>query len=175
MSKRLKALVVDQLQSGFAGLDRCVIVSLTGVTAISADKIRAQLEGKNARLRIVKNTLAAIALKEIGLAGIERLLVGPSALVTGGADIVDLAKMAGEMSNAQEGVVVVKGGFGEGKVLSPRDIETLSKVPARPELLSILAGTLAGRMRDCAGVLGAVQRKFLYAVTALKDKSSAAA
>jgi len=174
MSKRLKALVVKELQNEFAGLDRCVVLSLTGVAATAADRIRADLEAKNARLRIVKNTLAAVAFREIGIAGLDRLFVGPSAIVTGGTDIVDLAKVAGAMSKAQEGVVV-KGGFGEGKVLSPKDIEVLSRVPGRRELLSMLAGALAGRMRDFAGVLGAVQRKFLYALTAAKDKASAPA
>jgi len=149
-------------------------VSLTGVPAIAADKLRAGLQSKNVRLRIVKNTLAAVALKDIGIIGIEKLLSGPSAIVTGGADIVDLAKTASALSKAAGGVTV-KGGFGEGKVLSRTEIEALSKVPGRQELLSMFAGALAGTMRNFAGVLGAVQRKFLYALSAVEDKSSAPA
>ena len=173
MSKRLKALVVKELENDFRGLDRCVIMSLTGIPATEADRMRAKLASKNVRLQMVKNSLAAVAFKEVGLGGIEALLAGPSAIVTGGMDIVDLAKTAGELTKARGGVVV-KGGYGEGKVLSPKDIDALSKVPGREELLSMLAGALAGTMRNFAGALGAVQRNFLYALDGLKAKAPSA-
>jgi len=171
MSKRLKALMVKELENSFAGLDRCIIVGLTGVPATAADKVRADLASRNVRLRIVKNALAAVALREVGLKGVEAFLDGPTAIVTGGGDLVDLAKAAGQLAKAA-GTVVVKGGYGEGKVLSPVDIEALSKVPGRQELLAMLAGALAGTMRNFAGALGAVQRNFVYALTAAKEKQS---
>jgi len=174
MSKRLKALIVKELREDFKGLDRCVIVGLTGVPAIEADRIRAELESKNIRLRIVKNRLAAVAFKEVGLAGVEAHLDGPSALVWGGVDIVDLAKTADGMARSRKGVMV-RGGFGEGKVLSSEEIEALSKIPSRDELLGRMAYVLGAAMGSFAGVLGAVQRKFLYAAVALKEKSSEAA
>jgi len=174
MSKRLKALIVSELESEFRGLDRCVIVGLTGVPATAADRIRAELESKNVRLKIVKNTMASVAFKQLGYEGLRQFLTGPSAIVTGGADIVDLAKTAGALAKGGAHAVV-KGGFGEGKVLSPEDIDALSKVPGRQELLSMLAGAIQAAMGNFAGVLGAVQRDFLYALGALRDKSQAAA
>ena len=169
MSKKLKALIVRELEKDFAGLDRCIIVSLTGLPATAADKMRRELASRNVRLRMVKNTLTAVALTEVGIKGVDRLLEGPSAIVTGGTDIVDLAKTAGQLSKAG-GTIVVKGGYGEGKVLTPLDIEALSKIPGRQELLSMLAGALSGTMRNFAGALGAVQRNFVYALTAAMDK-----
>jgi large subunit ribosomal protein L10 len=174
MSKRLKALIVKELQDDFRGLDRCVIVGLSGIPAGAAHQIRTQLESKNIRLRVVKNTLAAVALKELGITGVEAYLEGPSAVVTGGSDIVDLAKTADELAKSRDGVVV-KGGFGEGKVLSSQEIAALSKLPSREEMLAKLAYAMSSTMGNFAGVLGAVQRKFLYALTALKDKEPAAA
>lgn len=174
MSKRVKALIVKELQDEFQGLDRCIIVGLSGVTAGAADAMRTSLESKNVRLKVVKNSLAAIALKEVGLAGIEAYLDGPSALVSGGTDIVDLAKTADGMAKGEDGVTV-KGGFGEGKVLSAEEIDVLSKIPGREELLGQLAYAMSAKMSGFASVLGAVQRNFLYAMSALKDKSSEAA
>ncbi len=174
MSKRLKALVVKQLSDEYQGLDRCVIVALTGVPALAADAIRSELESKNARLRIVKNTLAAVALEEIGIAGMRAYLDGPSALVTGGGDIVDLAKIADGLTK-KSGGVTVKGGYGEGRVLSAEEIDALSRMPSKEQMLGQLAYALSATMANFASVLGAVQRDFLYAMTALKDKSPAAA
>lgn len=175
MSKRLKALIVKELSDDFRGLDRCVIVSLTGVPAGDADRMRASLEAKNIRLLVVKNTLAAVALKEVGISGVDTYLKGPSAVVTGGSDIVDLAKIATELTKAKKGVITVKGGFGEGKVLTPQEVEALSKLPSREEMLAKLAYAMSSTMGNFAGVLGALQRNFLYAMTALKDKQNPAA
>jgi large subunit ribosomal protein L10 len=173
MSKKLKALVVKEFEKDFSGLDRCIFVAMTGLPAIAADKVRAELASKHVRLRIVKNTLAAVALREVGLKGIEAYLEGPTAIVMGGSDIVDLAKSAGVLKKAG-GTITVKGGYGEGKVLTPSDIEALSKVPGRKELLSMLAGAMSGMLGNFAGMLGAVQRNFVYALTAAKDKQGAA-
>lgn len=174
MSKRLKALIVKELSNEFSGVDRCVIVGMTGIPALAADQIRTDLESKNVRLRVVKNTLAAVALAEVGMKGVDRFFEGASALVTGGSDIVDLAKIADALAQ-KSGGIVVRGGYGEGKVLSPEEVQALSKMPSREQMLGQLAYALGGTMSNFAGVLGAVQRNFLYALTALKDKGTAAA
>ena len=169
MSKRLKALIASELAGDFKGLDSCVIMSLSGVPAVKADKVRAGLQSKNMRLRVVKNTLAAIAFKEAGLPAVGELLDGPSAVMTGGGDIVELVKAACELAKDEAGMVV-RGGFGEGKVLTAGQVEQLSKIPGRPELLSSFAYAMSSAMGNFAGVLGAVQRKFAYALKALEEQ-----
>ncbi len=174
MSKRLKALIAKELLSEFSGLDKCVIMGLSGIPAVSADRIRADLRSRNMRLQVVKNTLASVALKEVGISGVEEYLEGPSALMTGGGDIVELVKAATELVKIEKGFEV-KGGFGEGKVLSPQEVAMLSKIPGRRELLGSFAYAMSAAMGNFAGVLGAVQREFVYALTALKDKKTAEA
>jgi len=172
MSKKLKALIVKELEKDFQGLDRCVIVGLTGIPAVEADKMRRQLASKKVRLQVVKNSLAGVALQEVGLAGMKELLAGPTAIVMGGTDIVELAKTAEELTKAGGGVQV-KGGYGEGKVLLPKDIEALSRMPGREEMLAMLAGAMSGALRNFAGMLGGVQRNFLYALDGLGKKAAA--
>lgn len=171
MSKRLKILIARELEDGFRGLDTCVIMGLTGVSAVRADRIRAQLQSRNLRLRVVKNALASIAFKETGLGGVEEYLDGPSAVMTGGGDIVELVKAATRLAREEKGLTVT-GGFGEGKVLTPREVQDLSRIGGRRELLTSLVSAMSGAMGNFAGVLGAVQRKFLYALEALKDRKA---
>jgi large subunit ribosomal protein L10 len=170
MSKRLKALIAGELARDFQGLDSCVIMSLSGVPAVKADKVRADLRSKNMRLRVVKNTLASIAFKEAGLAGVGELLEGSSAVVTGGGDIVELVKAACGLAKDEAGLVV-RGGYGEGKVLTAAQVEELSRIPGRQELLGSLAYAMSSAMGNFAGVLGAVQRKFVYALKALEGRA----
>ena len=174
MSKRLKALIAKELSKEFDGLDKCVIMGLAGIPAVSADRIRAGLKSRDMRLQVVKNTLASVALKEAGLSGVEEYLDGPSALMTGGSDIVELVKAATDLAKEEQGFEV-RGGYGEGKVLSPGEVATLSKIPGRQELLGSLAYALSAKMSGFAGVLGAVQRNFVYALNGLKEKGAAGA
>ncbi len=169
MSKRLKALIASELSRDFRDLDSCVIVGLSGIPAVKADKIRADLQSRNMRLKVVKNTLASIAFKEAGPAGVEEFLDGPSAVMTGGRDIVELVKAATQLAKDEEGLVV-RGGFGEGRVLSPTEVAELSKIPGRQELLTSFAYAMSVTMGNFAGVLGAVQRKFVHGLRALEEQ-----
>ena len=169
MSKRIKALIAEELARDFQGLDSCVIMGLTGIPAVKADEIRADLKGKNVRLTVVKNTLASIALKEAGVEGVGQYLDGPSAIVTGADDIVSLVKAAMALADDVDGFEV-RGGYGEGRLLSAVEIDALSKIPGRHELLGTLAYAMSSTMGNFAGVLSAVQRKFVYALNALKEK-----
>ncbi len=171
MSKRLKALIAGELENDFKGLDKCVIVGLTGIPAVKADEVRAGLADKNMRLRVVKNTLAAVALKQAGIGELADLLQGPSAVVVGGDDVVELVKAAADLTRQADGFSLL-GGYGEGRVFSADEVEKLSKIPPRQELLAGLAGAMSSTLSNFAGVLGAVQRNFVYALGALKDQKS---
>jgi len=171
MSKRLKALIARELEEDFKGLDKCVIVGLTGIPAVEADRLRADLDSRDMRLQVVKNSLASIALRKTDMAGLERFLDGPSALLTGGSDVVELVKAATDVSRKEEGFWV-RGAFGEGRLLSPEEVEQLSKIPGREELYARFAGALVSKLSGFAGVVSAVQRNFVYALSALKSQRS---
>lgn len=171
MSKRIKALIAKELANDFQGLDKCVIVGLTGIPAVKADEVRAGLKSRNMRLQVVKNSLAEVALKQAGIPGVAELFNGPGAVMTGGGDVVELVKAAWQLTKDAEGFSVL-GGYGEGKVLSADEVEILSKIPGRRELLGSLVWAMSSSLSNFAGVLGAVQRKFAYALVALEEELS---
>ena len=169
MSKRLNTLIAGELEKDFTGLDQCVIVGLTRVPAVSAVGIRADLRAKDVRLRVVKNSLVLVAFKEAGLSDVNEYIDGPVAVMTGGSDVVVLAKAAAELAKQEEGITL-RGGYGEGRALSPEDLVVLSRIPGRKELLGSLAGAMSSILGNFAGALGAVQRKFVWALNALKEQ-----
>jgi large subunit ribosomal protein L10 len=58
----------------------------------------------------------------------------------------------------------------EGSILKPEDVEALSKLPSREELLAKLLGTMAAVPTGFVRVLAAVPQKLLYALSAVKDQ-----
>ncbi|HEY0984535.1 MULTISPECIES: 50S ribosomal protein L10 [unclassified Schlesneria] len=155
MSKYVKDLMIDGIQKVVGECREVVVVDVSKVDAVNANKMRIALRQKNIRLLSVKNAVARRALGEIGLSGVGSSLVGPSTLAFGGEDIVALARELTEWANKIKVLEIKGGGLGETPLSAP-DVETLSKSPGRKEMLSQLVGLiLSPGARVSGAVLGA--------------------
>ena len=67
MSQRIKKVVQNALRDDFEGVEDMLIVSVAGVDAITDGRIRASLQEKNMRLRVVKNRLASRVFRDLGM------------------------------------------------------------------------------------------------------------
>jgi large subunit ribosomal protein L10 len=68
---------------------------------------------------------------------------------------------------------VVKIGLVEGNITSASDLKLLSNLPSREQLLASVAGGLKTPLNKFVGVLGGVQRNFVFAIAAIaKQKES---
>ena len=64
----------------------------------------------------------------------------------------------------------LKDGVLEGKKITQKNIEILSKLPSREILLAQTLATMNAPARNFVCVLAAVPRKLLYALNAIKEK-----
>ncbi|MEK7776235.1 MAG: 50S ribosomal protein L10, partial [Planctomycetota bacterium] len=92
MANELKELVIKEMVSRYRKVDNYLVVGYQGLKALEFDQLRKDLSRKRISLEIVKNSLAAIAFKEIGITGIVKALSGPSAIVSAEGDPVIMAK-----------------------------------------------------------------------------------
>ena len=168
MAKELKRLIVDELKERYKDIDRCVVVDLTGLSAEATVEVRNTLREHDITLSVVKNSLMTQALRQVGLEDLVPVFDGPCAVATGAEDIVELAKILNETSQKLRSVAL-KGGYGEGQVLQPRDVRRFAVIPPREVLLGQFLGaasapvsgfvrTMSGIVRDFVGVLDAVAR-----------------
>ena len=98
MANELKELVVKEMVSRYRNVNNYLVVGYQGLKALEFDQLRKDLNKKKISLEIVKNSLAAIAFKEIGITGIVSALTGPSAIVSIEGDPVIMAKETFEWS-----------------------------------------------------------------------------
>jgi large subunit ribosomal protein L10 len=73
---------------------------------------------------------------------------------------------------AKEGPLELKGGIVEGKVFTAEEVEQLSKLPTREELLAKLLGTMNAPMQNLAQVLNAIPSQLVRAVKAVADQKA---
>ena len=115
MANPEKAAAVAELKELFSNSDAAVLTEYRGLTVAQLKELRRSL-GENAEYAVVKNTLTAIAAKELGIDAFDGQLAGPSAIAFISGDPVEAAKSLRDFAKANP-QLVVKGGYLEGKAL----------------------------------------------------------
>jgi large subunit ribosomal protein L10 len=152
MSRFIKNHIITELEDQLRGRGEVLVVDISKLTGIDANRLRAELGQKNIETLGVKNSLARLACRRVGLEALEPILEGASTLVWGGEDVVALSKQittwAKELSAFE-----IKGAAVEGQTLDAAGVDRLSKSPGRPELLSLIAGLILSPGGNIAGAL----------------------
>lgn len=134
MSKYVKELMMDQLRSDLDGTRSVLILDFKGLDAVSENQLRLHLRKKNIRIRSLKNTLARKIFSEMGLDGLGRYLEGPSVAVWGGDGVAELAKeITAQLKKLKK--PEIKGGAVDGVVIGPTQVQDITKLPSREELI----------------------------------------
>ena len=133
-----------------------LLVDYRGITVEDATKLRKEVRETNAEYRVIKNNIIKRALNANGESGLDKLLEGPTALITSKEDYLAPAKAIYNFTKKND-FYKIKGGIIEGKVMTAEEIITLAKLPSRQELLAKLAGALLGNITKLAATLEAVR------------------
>ncbi len=169
MSKELKKLVVNELISDYKGVNNFIVVSFKGVNTQQANVLRRDLSENDIKLRVVKNSLAAIALKEAGVPALGQMLEGPSAITASDNDPVILIKVLTKWSKEISALKIV-GGLIDGEMLSLDDIKTLSAIPSRQVVLTQIVFAIQAPMVQLANVFNATASSLCRVLHAIKEK-----
>jgi large subunit ribosomal protein L10 len=134
MSKYVKELMMDQLRSDLDGSRSMLILDLKGLDAITEHQFRRDMRKKSIRVRALKNSLARRVFSEMKIEGLSKYLEGPSVLVWGGDGVAELAK---EVSTQVKTLKKpeIKGGAVDGVVIGPEQVEDITKLPSREQLI----------------------------------------
>jgi large subunit ribosomal protein L10 len=169
MSKPVKALLRKELVRRLAGVDSLAVVSLVGVDGVASNRLRRELRTKNIKVTVVKNSVARMALKELGLDPAASLIEGPCALAFGGDSVVGVVReLLGKIKDVP--TLLVKGALMEGEVFPAERVLELSKYPTRDEAIagvlmlsqapaSRLAGAILGPSGVLAGILKTLEER----------------
>jgi large subunit ribosomal protein L10 len=156
MSKAVNAAMIDALASELNPHESCVLIGCEAFTVEESTGLRKKLREHSFRMRVVKNTLAAVAFEKAGKKGLGARLAGPSAVVFGGEGALAIAKvLVPELKTNKK--LKIHGAYTEGEVLDSSGVEALSKAPGKKELLGMtlagLSGPLSGMAQGFDGLL----------------------
>lgn len=155
----LKAQQVEEIAEKVKNSKSVVIVDYRGLTVAQDSEMRTNLRKAGVEYKVLKNRLVLRALNSCGFDGFEKVLEGPTAVAFGLEDAVAPAKIVADTMAKTNNKISVKGGIIEGKQASVEEINTLSKIPAKPVLVGQLLGMLTSPMRSLAVALSEIAKK----------------
>lgn len=138
MSKYVKELMMDQLKAELGETRSVLILDFKDLDALTENRLRLDLRKKNIVVRALKNSLARKVFADQGLGGLDRFLTGPSVAIWGGDGIAELAKEISEQVKKLK-KPEIKGGAVDGVVIGPTQVEDITKLPSREQLIARVA------------------------------------
>lgn len=170
-----KVAVVDEVRERLDSASAALLTEYRGLDVTAISELRRALRLVGGEYKIYKNTLVALAARDLGLE-LEDLLTGPTAIAfiterpdgTPG-DAVDVAKALRDFAKTNANLIV-KGGLLGAQPLTADEAKALAEVEPREVLLAKFAGALAAPMVQLAGLLEALPRNFAYGLKALIDQ-----
>ena len=129
---------------------------------------------EDATYAVVKNTLTKIAANNAGITSFDDELAGPSAIAFVHGDPVAVAKALRDFTKANP-LLVVKGGYFDGKPLTAEEVGKLADLESREVLLAKLAGAFKASLFGAAYLFNAPLSKAVRTVDALREKQESAA
>lgn len=169
MPTRQKASKIDELADQLSRANLVIVTDYRGLKVGDLQTLRGNLRPTGGEIHIAKNTLTRIAAVRAGIAGLDPMLEGPSALVFAFEDAVQTAKAVTDFVRTSR-ILSVKGGVMGDRAVSTADVEAIATLPSREELQARLLGMLVSPMARTLGVLSGPSRSMVYLLNARAEQ-----
>ncbi len=152
-----KKAAVSEISEGLKNSKTLAIVGYQGLTVAELNELRRALAEKKAHLGVYKNTMAARALHDAGIEGLDEYLEGPNAFVFS-EDVSTGVAALYKFSRYHE-KLVLRAGLVEGKVVDGAGLKEVAKLPSKEALLSMFCMVLNEPMASLARAIDAIANK----------------
>ena len=166
MDRTEKGTEIKNLVARFTEAKSVIFAHNKGLKVSEVTELRRKLRGQGGQLKVVKNRLAKLALKEAGITGIDQFFKGPVTIASSPTDAVAPAKVLVDFAKDHE-TIVLTGGFLAGEVLDLNRLKALAALPSREVLYAKLMGCLLNPARQLVTVLAAVPKQLVTVVDAV--------
>jgi len=144
-----------------------VAAEYRGLTVTQLTDLRAKARQSGVYVRVVKNSLAKLAVKGTDFECMNDSLTGPLMLAFSQEDPGSAARLFRDFAKENDKLVITLGAVG-GETIDASDIGKLANLPTRDEALSILMATMQAPVTKLARTLKEVPGKLVRTVEAVR-------
>lgn len=168
-NKEMLTLIKEDLES----VNAMWVVDYRGLTVKDIQELRRNIHEADGNMKVYKNTIMRLALKELDLPNMDSILEGPSAFVFAGEDPVASAKAIKDFAKDNQNLEI-KGGMMDGQFVDAAQVEAIASLPSREELIAKLLGTISNPLVKIVRVLNGPMEAFARCASAIADQKNAA-
>jgi len=172
MERSQKEAQVNELRSIFNSMSAGVLVDYRGIEANQVVELRKKLNDASSTMKVIKNSLARIAAKNTPIAELADQFTQTRAIVYSDGDAVQQAKVLSEAAKSLDKLKILAGilvGDSKTSILNSGEVEALSKLPSRDELIMKLLFLMQAPATQFVRTLNAVPAKFVRTLAAIRD------
>ena len=154
---------VEALKNDLAKVSTVILTTFQGITVAQDSQLRRAVQAAGGRYRVVKNTLAERAGAGTAAEPLLKGLAGTNSISYTQTDPVALAKALTKVAKDVP-AFRFKAGVVEGRVLSIADLQQLSQLPSKDELIGKIMFLLQAPAQRMASVVAGVTRNLAVTV-----------
>ena len=155
MTRSEKQELVDSLSTEFSSAQAIIACDFKGLTVTDIEGLRDAAKESDAKVQVVKNTLAMLAFKN---ANVEGMALNENNIIIWGNEPVGPSKVVTNFAKDYE-KLVVKAAVIDGEVSDAKRVAAFASLPGRDELLGMLAATWMAPVANFTIGLDALKRQ----------------
>ncbi len=169
MNRTQKEQMVAELHGDFAATQGAVLAGYKGLSVKEFMEVRKIFRDKGVTLKVVKNSLAKIAVEGTPLDCIANDFVGPIAIAYSLEDPLTAAKAAADCAKEQDKFEILCG-YADNERLDAGSVSELAKMPGKDELRAQLLGMFMAPAQQLVQVMNAVPQQVAVLLSARQTK-----
>jgi large subunit ribosomal protein L10 len=175
MVSTINEWMVSTYDSEFRDREGLMLVNLESLSVEESQELRNSIRATGAHMRVTKNSLARVALKEVGIEFDTESWGGMCALVVGDVEsTISAAKAIEDLwGKNPERKVSYRGAVLDGSQMSAAEAAGIAKMPDKNTLRAMMCGALVGPARQIAALLSEVPASTARVLNARIDAGGA--
>jgi large subunit ribosomal protein L10 len=168
VNRTQKEQVVDSLKGLFTSANIVLISHYSGLNVDSMTALRNSAREVDVNVKVSKNTLTRMAIKDTPYEGLLDSLTGPTLLIYAN-DVVSAAKVLVSFAKDNE-ALKFQGGAIDGKVLDESELKVISYLPSLEEIRAKIIGSIQTPATNLASLIQAPAGQVARVINAYASK-----
>jgi large subunit ribosomal protein L10 len=149
-----------------------MVVGFNKLTVTKDQEFRNYLRDAGANFRVVKNTLARIAIKGTPYEDASEYFKGVTGIAWTENDAVILSKAVSKFVKDNADIYTFKAGIVEGRVVNLKQVEAIASLPSKEELISKLMFVINAQAQRIVTVINAVPRNLAVVIKQIGEQKT---
>lgn len=171
LAKHTKEHMVGEVKTRIKSRPNFVLTNYMGSSVSDLENLRRGLKKTSGNYFVVKNSVLKVALDELKLEELSKLLDSGMGVSLCGDDMAMTCKELVNFAKTHD-KFKIKAGYIDGKLLTAERIKDIASLPPKEVLLAQVVGGIKSPITGFVCVLASVVRKFVYCVDAVREKKA---